>query len=428
MIRTCTYLIAALSAAACAGQGIVNEGAGTRRAALDKMIYEPAPITTILEQEEWIGQAPTLADLSGRPVLVFTWAEWYRPSQNVAMRAKQLAAEIDDLVVIGVHDVEGWEEAAVFAERRSLGFPIVRDADGSIRKALMVDQDPDVYVFDRAGQVRFADITTESLRAAVDEVAGEDTEAASSIESRLASERAAVERERRMSRGINEGVGFENVLNVPFAPPSAEEYAAVKWPERELSPNERRRNSRRNADAGPTAWAAPGEGWFRDRAPNINGRVRVVYTWHPSVRSSLDELMFRMDDVQQRYRRDVVVVGVMGPMNTDDRRRRNEEPDPLRDLPATTDTIQTYVGNRSLSQYLVAMPGGVNIPVEDTRNRRGGVPIGAVMIVSTDGIVRRAEYASNWEELQRALDTTLRVDPGVKARRAAEDAFIRSGG
>ena len=427
MIRMWTALILAISACGGAAQQVVNEGTGDRRAALDAMIYKPAPLATILQQSDWIGTAPTLGDLSGRPVLVFTWAEWYRPSHAVAALAERLASEVDDLAVIGVHDGEGWEEAKAFAERRKLSFPIVRDADGSIRRELRVDQDPDVYVVDRAGQVRYADITTESVRAAVEAVAGEDTDAASTVESRLAAARADAERQQRQSRGINAGVGLENVLNVPFAKPSADDYAAVKWPERKISEDERRRN-RRGDDAGPTSWSVPGEGWFRDRAPATDGRVLVVYTWHPADRSTLDQLMFFMDDVQQQLRRDVVVIGVLGPFADESSRRRNQEPDPIRDLPATTDTIETYVGSRSLEHYLVAMPGGVDIPISDSRGRRGEVPLGAVMIVSTDGIVRRAEFASSWDELRRALDTTLRVDPGVKARRAAEDDFIRAGG
>ncbi|MEO1534837.1 MAG: TlpA disulfide reductase family protein, partial [Planctomycetota bacterium] len=203
MIRTCTTFLAAVATLGAMAQTVVNEGTGDRRASLDAMIYSPAPTGMILQSDEWIGSAPTLGDISGRPMLVFTWAEWYRPSHAVAMLANRLAGEFEDLVVIGIHDDEGWDEAQTFAERRRLSFPIVRDSDGSIRKELKVDQDPDVYVFDRAGQVRYADITTESVRAAIEEVAGEDTDAAANIEMSRAESRADAERMRRLSQGIN---------------------------------------------------------------------------------------------------------------------------------------------------------------------------------------------------------------------------------
>lgn len=427
MIRTCTLLIAALTTLSTTAQTVINEGTGTRRAALDKMVYQPAPTTMILQGDEWIGAAPTLGDISGKPMLVFTWAEWYRPSHAVAMLANRLGDEFPDLVVIGVHDDEGWEEAQTFAERRRLSFPIVRDADGSIRSELRVDQDPDVYVFDRAGQVRYADITTESVRTAVAEVAGEDSDAAANIESARAQRQADAERERRLSRGINEGVGLESVLNVPFVAPSAEEYAAAEWPERAEDPNERRR-SRRGED-GPVAIQIPADGYFQGRVPNVNGRVVVMHVWHPAERYTIEDVMPLMDRVQQQYSRDVVVVGVLGRhAAVSERRRGNEELAPIFRVPINNDTIEQYVGSRRLSQYLVASEGATLPPLPGSRRRDDNPTFGSIGIISTDGILRRHEQHTEWEELRRALDTVLRVDPGVKARRAAEDAFIRAGG
>lgn len=427
MIRTCTMLLAALSALGATAQTVVNEGTGDRRASLDAMVYNPAPTTMLLQGDEWIGAAPTLADVSGRPMLVFTWAEWYRPSHAVAMLAKRLSEEFPDLVVIGVHDDEGWEEAQTFAERRRLGFPIVRDSEGSIRAELKVDQDPDVYVFDRAGQVRYADITTESVRIAIEEVAGEDSDSAANIEASRAAAQAAAERERRLSRGINEGVALDRKLNVPFARPTPEEYAAAAWPVKQLSADERRRN--RRGETGPVAIPIPTEGYFRGETPNTNGRVVVMYLWHPAARYSIDEVMPLMDRVQQQYSRDVVVIGAMVPYADESNRRRNEEQPPIYRLPVNNDTVEQYIGSRDLSHAIIASEGGTPLPSIEGNNRRNrSATFGSIGIISTDGILRRIELYTEWEELRRALDTTLRVDPGVKARRAAEDAFIRAGG
>ncbi|MEL6498934.1 MAG: TlpA disulfide reductase family protein [Planctomycetota bacterium] len=425
MIRTFAAVVGSLAALGAAGQAVINEGTGARRAALDKMVYQPAPTRTILQKDEWIGDAPTLGDISGRPMLVFTWAEWYRPSHSVAMLAKRLGEEFPDLVVVGVHDDEGWDEAQTFAERRKLGFPVVRDTDGSIRGELKSDQDPDVYVFDRAGQVRYADITTESVRAAVQEVAGEDAAAAASVESTRAQRRADAERERRLSRGINERIDLDAGLNVPFVKPPAEEYAAVEWPTKEVSERERRRN--RRGDTGPVSIAVPPSGWFNDRAPNTEGRVVVMYLWHPVARWSIDDLMVRIDDLQRTYSRDVVVVGALIPVVDTSRRRGSEPTDPLFQLPISNETIDQYVGSRRLAHYLIPLEGSP-MPSLDTRNRRDPLAlIGSVGIISSDGVLRRQELFTDWDDLRRALDTTLRVDPGVKARRAAEDAFIRAG-
>lgn len=418
-------LVACLPASVSLAQGVVNEGSGSRRESLDRMIFQPAPLADVLTGDEWIGETPTLASLSGRPILIFSWAEWYRPSHTVAMLAQRLAGEFDDLAVIGIHDAEGWDEAKTFAERRKLSFPIVHDASGSIRSALKIDQDPDVFVVDRAGQMRYADITTESIRIAVAEVAGEDTEAASGVEARLAGQRAEVERASRSSRGINKSVAFDGTLNVPFAKPTAEEYAATAWPKKDTSDEDRRRNRRGND--GPVSVPEFSEGWFRDRAPSSDGRVRVVYLWHPVYRDSMDDLMIKMDALQRRMARDVVVEGALVPV-ADQRRRSNEPEDPMRSLPIDTNTIERFIGGRQLDHYLVAASGSPLPPLDGQRTRDQLSLLGSVGVVSTDGILRRLEHFTNWDEFRRALDTTLRVDPGVKARREAEDAFIRAGG
>lgn len=404
---------------------VVNEGAGSRRESLDAMVFSPADTSALLAATDWIGTKPTPADFSGNPVLVFTWAEWYRPSHAVALLAKALAEEHAGagLVVIGVHDAEGWDEAKGFAESRGLGFPIVRDEAGAIRKALLVDQDPDIYVIDRAGQMRYADISTESLRAAVDAVVVEDKNAASSVEARLKQEKAEAERARRNPQGINEGVAFDQIMDVPFPAPAAEAYAGADWPRNRGAESDSR--SRGRDEQGPAAIAIPAAGWYKERAPSINGRVRLIYTWHPADRDTMDRLMVRMDEVQRRLGRDVVVIGVLAALS-EDRRRGDEPTDPIRAVPITTDTIARFVGTRDLQHYLVASPESFVLPsLENSRNSSG--LFGSVGVVSTDGILRRIEHWSRWDDIQRALEQTMRVDPGVQARREAENAFIRGG-
>ncbi|MEO1585034.1 MAG: TlpA disulfide reductase family protein [Planctomycetota bacterium] len=425
MLRASILFSAVLAAGCTAGQGIVKEGSGERRDALDAMVYQPAPLATILDADDWIGDAPTLADISGKPVVVFTWAEWYRPSQQVAMLANRLQAEFDDLVVIGVHDAEGWEEAPAFVERRRLTFPTVHDADGSIRELLKVDQDPDVYVIDRAGQFRHTDIATESLRAAVEEVAGESRGDASGIEQRLADRDAEADRAIRRSRAINDGVRFERRLNIPFVKPAAEEYTAAAWPVKKQNENDRR--NRRRGETGPVSIAIPTEGYFGGEAPNTEGRVVVMYTWHPASRYTLTEVMPLMESVQLEYSRDVTVIGALGPFAENTRRRSNEEPPAIQRLPSNVETIEQYVGDRRYTHSLVALSGSP-LPALEGSRRNENATFGTIGVISTDGVLRRYELYTEWEDLRRALDTVLRVDPGVKARRAAEDAFIRGGG
>jgi peroxiredoxin len=419
-LAACTLL--AMGVGVAQAQEIVNEGLGARRTGLDQMLFKPAPLQAILSQSEWIGTRPTPADLSGKAVLILTWAEWYRPSHAVAQLGQRLMQDLasQGLVVIGVHDQEGWDKAAAFATQRSLGFPIVRDTGGSIRAALQVDQDPDVYVIDRAGQMRYADIATDSARAAVEIVLGEDIDAAAGVQSRLDQEAQAAERARRNPRAINENVALTELPEVPFTPPTAEEYAAAAWPrDREA---EQARNNGRGDEPESISVLLPDTGWFRDTKPVANGRARLLYLWHPTDRDSMDRLMFRMDDVQRRLGRDVVVVGALLPMADENRGDRSN--DPLRNVEITTATIERFVGNRTLAQHLLAAPDGIQITSDRGRGDRTGL-LGLVAVMSSDGVVRRVEHWSQWDDIERALEQVLRADPGVKARREAEAAFIR---
>ena len=414
------YTASIVVAGSIAAQPVVSEGTGQRRTDLDRMTFKPAPLTEMMAASDWIGTKPSAADMSGNPVLILTWAEWYRPSHAVAMLGQRLADEFADegLIVIGVHDGEGWDEAQRFASQRKLGYPMVRDEAGSIRKALMVDQDPDIYVIDRAGQLRFADITTESARQAVSEVVGEDADAASTVQDRLARQAAEAEQARRRPSGISDTISFADLPSIAFAPPTPEEYAKANWPKAPVSDD----RNRGRGESGPVALALPPDGWYRDRVPNPAGKLVIAYNWHPADRDSMDTLMYRMDDLQRQLARDVIVVGIMPPFGDS---RSGRQTDPIQSIEVSPATIERYIGNRQLEHYLVASPSGSPIPAIDNGGRRNVAVTGAVSVVSTDGMVRRTAFWRDWDDIRQAVDTMLRVDPGVKARRSAEEAYIR---
>ncbi|MEM9166031.1 MAG: TlpA disulfide reductase family protein [Planctomycetota bacterium] len=421
--------LSAITLAALAGpataqsvDGIIGEASGSRKVALDAMTLKAAPMSELFDASSWIGTAPSAASISGKPVLLVSWSEWYRPSHAVMRLAQRLADDNPGLVVIGVHAEEGWDEAAEFIERRKITFPTVRDEGGSIRAAYSMDQDPDAYVIDRAGQLRFADITTESIRRAIEIVLAEDADSAARAEARLADAAARAEADRRRASAIGGDVSLTNLPKIPFAPPPAEAYAMANWPQ-QAEPDSR---SRRRGEEGPVridVRSFPAQGWFRGRVPDIDGKVVVIYNWHPLDRDSMDRLMYRMDDLQRRLARDVVVVGMISPANSRLSRRND---DPSANLAMNVSTIERLVGTREFEQYLVASEANSPIPqVAGQGSRRNEALIGAVAVLSTDGIVRRAEHSTEWPDIQRALDQVLRVDPGVRARRAAEDAYIR---
>lgn len=412
---------------AAAAQDVRNEGAGDRRVSLDAMLFKSAPVDVLLGQGEWIGSTPTAADLSGKVVLVVTWSEWYKPSHAAAMLGQRLHDKhaADGLVVIGVHDREGWEAVSDFAAKRKIAFPVVRDSDGSVRKALFVDQDPDIYVIDRAGNLRYADITTETAQLAVETLLGEDQTQASGAQGAQEAERARQRAEARRSGAINQSVTLENLPAIPFTKPSPEAYAGVDWPKID----EALLREAESLDELTPAMPIPDGEWLNGK-PSADGKVIVVYTWHPVARNTVNDLMLRMEDLHKQRGRDVAVMGVMIPLSDNDRSqdRGGLIVDKTRDVPITADGVRFAIGERRLTQPLI--PGAAFTAPQIGRNNSNqdtGV-IGMVYIASTDGRIRRAVHWTQWSQVQQAIDHLLRVDPGVKARRQAEEAYIRGRG
>ncbi|GAB5496449.1 MAG: hypothetical protein Phyf2KO_15290 [Phycisphaerales bacterium] len=415
-------------AASASAQDVRNEGAGSRRDALDRMIFKPAPTDDLLAASDWIGDKPTAASLNGKPVLVFTFAEWYRPSHTAAMLGKRLKDQHPDLVIIGVHDSEGWDEAKAFAEKRKLGFSVALDADGSIRDSFMVDQDPDVYVIDRVGNLRYADITTDSVAAAVEAVASESKEEAENAETNLAQARRSERAAQRRAGGINQSVSLDNLPKIPFTAPTAEQYAATNWPKID---EELLESASSLAELTPPFQVPDGE-WVNGK-PDVEGKIRVAYVWHPIDRTVMSDLMVQMEDLHKQQSRDIAVMGFLVNIE-DDRRSRNRNGglirDEFRDLPITKEGMTRALGRRQLTQPLLASAQGSPLPSIGSRRGRNNLDInGRVIIVSSDGRVRRSvDDFRNWGDIQQAIDHLLRVDPGVKARRAAEARYIRGNG
>ncbi len=424
-------LVAAVLAAGLIGsvhaQDVRNEGTGDRRSTLDGMIFKPAPMDALLAPSAWIGQKPSAADLSGKVVMVVTWAEWYRPSHSAALLAQRLLDQhgSEGFVVIGVHDQEGFEAATEFASKRKLAFPIVQDEGATIRQKLHTDQDPDIYVIDRAGNMRFADITTETATLAVETLLSEDQQAAVGAMSTLERQRAQQRAQARRSGAINPNVTLENLPVIPFTKPSDETYAATNWPKIDEA---LLREAQSYAELTPPIAVPDGE-WLNGK-PSTEGKIQVVYTWHPEDRTVMNDLMLRMEDLHKQRGRDVAVIGLMLPLGDNNRSRDNGGliVDKTRDVPITMDGMKFALGSKRLTHSLQATQAFA-VPQIGRNNRNSNdTIIGTVYIVSTDGRVRRAAHWTQWSKVQQAIDHLLREDPGVAARRQAEDRYIRSNG
>lgn len=411
------------------GADLPREGTGSRRAALDRMELKPFDQALWGALSGWTnGGALDAAGTKGKVVLVYTWTSYLPTALRPISTLSRLQSQYGEqgLIVVGVHPDAGWADAAGELERRRGEFRIAQDAEGGFREALMVDQDPDFYLIDRAGQMRFADLDTSAVARAVEILVEETAEEAQTLNERLEAERAAADVDFGRSRDIRQEVHLSDIPELPFPQPSAEEYAAIKWPE--IEPEDERSRRSRRAEPEPGALPTFGDDAFFMGKPNFAGRVTVAYFFNPKVYRSY-QYLDEANRLQQAHGRDVVVLGVMTPENDPDKRSRDDEPEITAEEWASD--FLAFAKTREprhalVSDYSASLVDALNA---NTRSRDGNVlGLGLapyVVVASSDGVIRwHGPAGSRWFKFM--LDETLRLDPGVKSRREVEEHYRRT--
>lgn len=107
------------------------------------------------------GEAVTLADLRGQPVLVHFWATWCPVCK---LEQASITALARDYRVITIAMQSGSrEEVLDHLRRNSLVFPVINDPDAAQARRWQVRVVPTSFIIDRAGGIRFAEVgyTTE---------------------------------------------------------------------------------------------------------------------------------------------------------------------------------------------------------------------------------------------------------------------------
>ncbi len=405
---------------------ITREGSGERRAALNQMEREPVPAAVWESLGDWVGDEPvTSADRNGKVVLVVTWAGWF-PNSHRGLQAAQTLHERhveDGLVVIGVHNPRGFgarSEAVLGAN--GVKFPAAHDKGGKFYEHFRVQQDPEFYLFDRAGQLRFAHVSSSSLTEATRLLLTETYDDASTLNERLAMSQAERERELRRIRAINEDVDLRALPEIPFMAPDEQAYKDAGFPEMP-----RRRDNWSNDREVPYAAELPDEGWVGQK-PAMDGRVTVVYFWSPLIYQSHERRMPQMEAIQRRLGRDVVVVGVLMP-HWDDQSSWNQD---QREIEEQAERLQKatdgFLRNRRIGHSVLIDPLRSVFPaLQPTEQHNYGNdawPANRVFIISSDSQVRwHGLVAAGFEGI---LDRIVANDPGVKARREAEADYIRA--
>ena len=103
------------------------------------------------------GRQHSLADFTGRVVVVNFWASWCTPCLTEMPSLRSLSAEMKDrpFIVLAVNVGEGERSAGAMAKRLELDFPILLDSDSAVFESWGNTVLPSAYVVDRQGRLRY---------------------------------------------------------------------------------------------------------------------------------------------------------------------------------------------------------------------------------------------------------------------------------
>lgn len=138
-------------------------------AALARGESPPMPLLTLPGLE---GPPVSLASLRGRPVILNFWASWCRPFRDEAplLEATWEEFRANGLVVIGVDTQDLETPARAFLREFHIGYPTVRDPDGSGTRRFGMTGVPETFFVGRDGRIhgKFpgAEVKREAWRAA----------------------------------------------------------------------------------------------------------------------------------------------------------------------------------------------------------------------------------------------------------------------
>ncbi|MBX3387047.1 MAG: hypothetical protein KF768_10790 [Phycisphaeraceae bacterium] len=416
------------SPAAMAQPEVRNEGMGTpRRAQQDAMVLKPFPAEAWSHVEQWTnGSAPTPEQLAGKAVLIVTWAGWHRAGDTAVRLAQSMHEQNHEkgLVVLGVHNERGFDKAAEAAQRLGVKFPYARDIDGKFKGALLLDQDPDFAVIDRAGNVRFLDIETSSVAAAVSIVVGETLEQAQGKPGAVAAASEQARRDALRTRDIGATLAPGQTISVQFELPEQEVYDRVNWPHRVKG--EGRLEFDKLSDQlihEPPRLKRPEEEGYFPTLPNAHGKLVVMYFIDPKIRGLLN-ILPTMNNVQDVFARDATVIGVAAKFGVESFGLSSEDAGKLaqRNEPLVREIYRTRPMNHST---IVNVHG---LTLERMNNiqlfGRSMEDAATCLIMSTDGTIRWIGHPGE-EGFRVMMNRLIAADPGVKSRRAAEDAALK---
>ncbi len=402
------------------GSGVRLEGSGKHRTDCDAMQLKPYDALIWSSLSNWSGTPTTSESTKGKVVLLVTWAGWNKQTHNAAKLAEQLHKKLADkgLIVVGIHNPREFASAAKVATDLGLTFSFAADEKGKVRSLLNVDNDPDFYLIDRAGNMRFADIETSGVENAAGILLAETPEKAGDVPGDVSKAARNLENKLQETGDTRGTVKPGLPLTVTYPEPPEESYEAVKWPAffDETGSSEYDTLAKKIKKDRPVV-ELPEEGWLTPR-PVTKGRITLVYIYDPLDENWLSQIPL-MNRTQDAFRRDVVVIGVAVPNIAKRDGLQSEEEKKKYDEEVAKAGAQ-MVKIRDINHAMLSSVFKVADIDKWYAIGMSQRELGIAMLISSDNKIR---WYSNphMPGFRPAIEDMIRNDPGVIARRAAED-------
>jgi thiol-disulfide isomerase/thioredoxin len=395
-------LAAGLACAQSHTPDIRRDGTGDRRAALDQLELKPAPGVVYSALSNWAGTPVTAESAKGKAVLLVTFTAWHPVSQQAVLRAEKLAQSFADkgLLVVAVHRADRFEMAGKFVQEKGLSKLSLAQDSGKLREALKCDSDPNFYVIDRAGNMRFADVQSDAVEAALNVVLGESPEAAAKAPE-LATSASKPKNTEVATRPITETLKAGKSIKIDYTAPNPALYGVAAWPKKNKEDEITATNLQGQPLPNAGTFGLKGI-WFTPKPESFEGRVLVLDFW-ASWCGPCKRAKPMLDDLQRNNRDDLQIVCVTGP---DDKQEQKD--------------AERYLREHSYAMSYFFEP-------DNAMHKAMGVnAIPHTVVVSTDGVIR---WQGNPHDpaFRKAVETVISVDPGVQARRKAEQEAMKRG-
>lgn len=380
---------------------------GSDRPALKELETKPLNPDAIASLTDWTHQAVLDEhNTKGKVVLLAVVSYGHPNSYMTISKLTRLRRDFKDkgIVVAAIHPDFGFDQIQEKIAAGRISIPVARDKDAVFATAMHTDDYPDVYLIDRAGQLRYADIDERDLKNAVQQLSDESPE-------------SAIKNAARQAKGLEPETPQTQTPAIP--PRATTESTPNHTPDSNTTPDQPTPDQSTDAQPTPTAtfskanpaayasaqWPKHNSGsikaidiqgdplpiplgseeWFYNER-DISGKVLVLNFWVTWASKSKDSIPI-LDELYNENQAKLEIICISGTESRGKLRKYLEKnPSPLAHM---------YDRNKTLYEAL-------NIK-----------KLPHALVISTDGIVRW-QGDPNDPKFKDAVTKAVEADPGFE--------------